>query len=487
MGLFRSMVVVMFLWPAGMYARPLPAPEPQDSPRQGGPAAVFLPGPTAMAISTQDPVLGGVPAGPRSQEMLVLSLADVINRGLRYNLAGVLSAEATRAAHGTRQRALSRFLPTLTAGVGESINQINLKAMGFGGFPGVPTVVGPFSVFDTRLFLTQSILDVKALNNLRSETEQEQAAELSYQSIRNRIVSVCGELYLQALAGKSRIDAVRAHVRTAQELYDLAVDRRQAGVVAGIDVVRAQVELQAQQQRRITAENDFEKQKLNLARAIGLPPGQSFDFADALSYAAFTPLPLEEGVQQAYRDRADFQSARARVQAAEYAKKAAEAERLPTLQTAANYGVNGPAPGQTHGSFVVAASLQFPIFDGGRMGAAILEADAALKQRQAELEDLRGRIYYELQTAFLDLDAAAQSVKVARSSVQLAQDQLDQAQDRFSAGVAGNIEVVQAQEALVIATDSYIESLFAHNIAKGRIAQILGVAESSFIRFLRGN
>jgi outer membrane protein TolC len=481
-----SMLTIMLLWPEGLHAQVAQTPALQDPVGEKGQGPGALPQRAGSTPVIQDPLFGGLPAGRLSQEVLVLSIAEAIERGLRYNLAAVLSQEAIRASHGARQRVLSDFLPNLSAGLMESANQVNLKAMGFSAFPGIPTVVGPFSVFDTRLSLTQTILDFKALNDLRSETERGNAAELAYRNMRNQVASVCGILYLQALAGKSRIDAVRAHVRTAQELYDLARDRRQAGVVAGIDVVRAQVELQAQQQRQITAANEWEKEKLDLARAIGLPLGQAFDCADTLTYVAFVPMSLEEGVQRAYRERADYQGALARVRAAEFSKKAAEAERLPTLEGKANYGVNGPTPGQTHGNFAIAASLRIPIFDGGRVRALILEADATLRQRQAELEDLHARIYYEVQAALLDLQAAADGVRVAASTVELARDQLVQAQDRFSAGVANNLEVIQAQESLAVATDSYITSVFAHNVVKGRIAQILGIAEASFIQFLRG-
>jgi outer membrane protein TolC len=456
----------------------------QGSGSQGQPAQA--PASSGLRISGLDPAFGGIPTGKPTADVIPLTLAQAIDRGLKYNLAGVLGQEGIRTAQGARQLVRSRLLPNLSAGISESANQINLKALGFGSIPGVPPVIGPFSVFDARLFLTQAIFDLTAINDVRSATELSRATELSYQGIRDRVVFVCGDLYLQAVAGNSRIEAARVQVNTAQTLYDLAVDLRKAGVVPGIEVVRAQVELQAQQQRLIVAQNEFETEKLSLARAIGLPLGQKFNPTDALQYAAFAPMTLDDAVQRAYRDRADYQAALAQVSAAELAKKAAEAEKLPSLHGVGDYGVNGPTPGQSHGDFTVAASLRIPVFQGGQVQARVLEADSVLRQRQAEAEDLRGRIYYEVQTAFLNLQSADDSVKVASSSVTLARDQLDQAQDRFSAGVASNIEVVQAQEALAGATEIYISSLYAHSIAKGRLAQVLGAAESSFLQFVRG-
>jgi outer membrane protein TolC len=438
-------------------------------------------------LQAQDPTLGGVPAGQPTAAVLPLSLADAIQRGLNYNLAALLGKEGIRSAQGALGLLQSQILPNLSAGLFESDKQVNLKAFGFGSFPGVPYMVGPFGVFDSRLVLSQSIIDFKAINNIRAGRERVDAAEHAYQSVRDRVAFVCADLYLQAIAGKNRIDAAKIQLSTAQTLYELALDRKSAGVVPAIEVLRAQVELQSQQQRMIVTENEFEKEKLSVARAIGLPLGQKFELTEELPYVALPAMNLEETIQRALRDRTDYQSAQAQVRSAEYSLKAARSEKLPTLRGAADYGVTGPSPAESHGTFSVAASLQIPIFDGGRTQAMVLAADSELKQRQAELENLRGRIYYEVQTAFLNLQAADQSVKVADSTVRLAREQLDQARDRFSAGVGSNIEVVQAQEALATATEAYISSLYAHQSTKGRLAQILGAAESSLLQFLRGN
>jgi outer membrane protein TolC len=116
----------------------------------------------------------------------------------------------------------------------------------------------------------------------------------------------------------------------------------------------------------------------------------------------------------------------------------------------------------------------------------VLQADALLKQRRSELEDLRSRIEFEVRTAFLDLKAAADLVGVAQSTMGLAQEQLRQAQDRFAAGVANNIDVVQAQESLATANENYISSLNSFNLAKLSLARALGVAETATQRYLGG-
>ncbi|HYK87845.1 MAG TPA: TolC family protein [Acidobacteriota bacterium] len=439
-----------------------------------------------LSTQGQSVFYGGVPAGKASAEVLQLSLADALQRALRSNLALLLSQQDVRLAQGARRRAFADLLPNFTAATSETEQQINLAALGFSGFPGIPQIIGPFSVFDTRVFLTQPILDLKARNRAKAEEENLKAAEHSYKDTRDLVVLLSGSLYLQAAAGKSRINAVRAQLQTAQALLDLALDRREAGVAAGIDVLRARVQLQSQQQRLIAAENDFAKEKLALARAIGLAEGQQFALADDIPYI---PLPLtskEDALDLAYKNRGDYLSELNRLSAAQAQRKAAQGEGLPSAQLDANYGDAGRKPWSSHGTFSVAATVRIPIFEGGRVRGSVMEAEARLRSQQAKLEDTRARIYYEIQATFLDLKAADDRVQVARSALDLAQEEINEIKDRFSAGVANTVEVVQGQESLATASDNYISSLYTYNLAKGALARAMGVAEDSYQRFIRG-
>ena len=439
-----------------------------------------------VAPQGQGPLYGGVPSGKSSGDVLPLSLADALHRALKHNLGLLLSEQDVRVAQGARMRALADLLPKLTTATSETRQQINLAALGFTGFPGIPAIIGPFNVFDTRAFVTQPILDFNALNKSKAEAENLRATEHSYKDTRDLVVLVAGNLYLEALAGRSRIDATRAQLQTAQALYDLAVDRRKAGVVAGIDVLRAQVQLQAQQQRVIVAENDFAKQKLALARAIGLPEGQAFTLTDDIPYAPLTGITKEYALDVAYKSRGDYLGALDLVNAAEFQKKADAGEGRPSLGLNADYGDIGQSPGSSHGTFTVAASLRIPIFEGGRVHAKVLEAEARLRQRQAQLEDLRARIYYEVEATFLDLKSADDRIQVARSALDLAQEEIKEVRDRFSVGVATSVEVVQVQDALAAASDNYISSLYTFNLAKGALARTMGIAEDAYQKFIGG-
>ena len=235
------------------------------------------------------------------------------------------------------------------------------------------------------------------------------------------------------------------------------------------------------------ARNDLAKANLSVARLIGLPPGQQFVLTEKAPYQALTPLPLETYLQRAYSGRSDYQAATATLRSAELGKKAAEAGRYPSVDVNANYGDIGVTPGQSNGTWQVIGGVNIPVFAGNRVHADVLEADARLRDARTRLNDLRGRIDYDVRIALLDLTAAAEQVEVARSSVDLAEQALAQSQDRFTAGVADNLEVVQAQEAVASAHESYIQSLYAHNLAKVELAYAIGDAEQGVKRYLKGN
>jgi outer membrane protein TolC len=444
------------------------------------PARAQVQGPSGPA----NPFLGSRPTGAISATPLALSLKDAIDRGLHYNLGLLLQEESLRAAHGARWRALEDLLPDLHGSVNEQRQVLNLEAF---GFPAPDPIVGPFNVFDARVFLSQPVLDLSAKNSARAASAHERAEANSVRTARDLVVLVSVNLYLQTIAASSRLSAAHAQQDTAEALHRQALDLRNAGLVAGIEVLRAEGQFQNQRQRTIAAENALEKGKLQLARAIGLPQGQVFTLTDSVPYAALEAPSLEEQLKRALELRTDYLAARNRFEAAQASREAASGESLPSLRLDADYGAIGQKASEAHATFRVAATVHVPIFEAGRATAKRLEAEAELRQRQAELEDFSGRIEFEIRTALLDLRGAAQQVEAARTQVTLAGQELQQARDRFAAGVAGNIEVTQAQESVASASDSYIAALYAHNLAKATLAYATGTIEQSIATYLGGS
>jgi len=434
------------------------------------------------------PFLGSVPTGEATGTTLQLPLRDALDRALKHNLGLIQSDQDTRTAHATRLRSLSDLLPDVSGQVSGTREQISLKAAGFDvSIPGlnIPSVVGPFSIADARLYVSQQIFNLSDIRNWKSAAESERAARYSYKSDRDLVVLAAGNAYLVVISDHATVESTRAQVTTAGALHDRARDQNQAGVVAGIDVLRAQVELQTQQQRLIAAESQLAIDKLALARIIGLPKGQPFEVTDIIPFAPLDGITLDQALSQAYATRPDYLGAHAHVRAAELARQSAVAANYPWLSTEANYGdIGSPNFGSSHGTFSAALTLNVPIFQGTRVRADTLKADAALKQRKAELADLDGKVDEQVRVAFLKLASSSDLVTVAQSNIGLANQTLTQARDRFSAGVAANLEVVQAQESVAAANQSYIASLYAYNFAKISLAQAIGIAEQSALTYL---
>jgi len=344
----------------------------------------------------------------------------VIHRALEYNLGVLLSEQSVSRAAGTRLIALSQLLPNVSGHVEESRQRINLEAFGFSPTAfGLSRAVGPFNNFDARLFLSQSVFDLRATNETRAESHNVEASRFSYRSARDIVVLVAANAYLEALAADARAQSARAQLQTADALYRQAQDLRQSGIVAGIDVVRAEVRLNSDRQRVTASQNDFEKTRLQLARVIGLPIGQAFTLSAQLPNVPVPDTTLEQALAQAYKARPDYLAAQERVKAAEATRAAAASELLPTVRVNADYGALGLTASDTVATYSLSGTVNVPIFQGGRTQGRIAEAEADLRQRRAEAEDMRSQIYYDVRTAFLDLQATGEQVQVATRSREL--------------------------------------------------------------------
>ena len=458
---------------AGVTALAQVPPPPQPVPN--GPAPV-------LTQPLQTGFSGSVPSGQASEKPLSLSLRDAIQRGLKYNLGVLTNQDAVDLASAERRRTLSTLLPNISAGATQTSQQIDLVAFGL-SLPGFPTIVGPFGYQNARAFAQQTIYDRPSLKNLKSAGESLKAAKLSAEDARNLVVQAVSNAYLSVITDSSRVDAINAEVTTAQALFDRATDQKRAGTVAGIDVLRAEVELRTEQQRLVAQKNQVEKDKLTLARAIGLPTGQVFTVSDVLPFTPLQPS-LNDLLKQAFEHRADYRAAQANVRAADFALQSAHSEHWPEVVVQGDYGDIGTTLVNSHGTYSLVAGVRVPIYAGGRTRTDIDQAETVLRNKKNAVEDLRGRIDYEVRNAVLDLQSAADQVTVAQRNADLASQTLMQARDRFGAGVTDNIEVVQAQQLLASANENYIASLSAHNAAKIELATALGVAEQGVPQYL---
>jgi len=453
--------------------------EASSSPSTPGQAIPGTAGVSPFAASVPAKLVAGV---------MPLSLSDAIDRGLRQNLGALLSNADIRSARGQRWVQLSALLPQVTAAPYAVASELNLAELGLSsiGAIKVPPSIGPFSYFDARATVTQSLFDWKSINATRAASQSLKSAEYSYKDARDLVVLAVGYTYLQAIADEARIETSEAQVKTAQALLDQATDQVNAGTSPAIDGLRARVELQTRQQQLIQAKNNLAIQKLTVARVIGLAPGQEFEFTDKSPYQPFEGITLDEALKRAYTSRSDYQAAMTDARAAEFSRKAAVAGYLPSLAFNADVGAAGGHPSTATQVFDVRGTLSIPIFLGGSVRGDVLQADAKLEQSRERLDNLRAQIDSDVRTALLNLQSSADLVNVARSNIDLAEETLRQSRDRFTAGVTDTVEVVQSQEAVASAHEQYISSLYSYNFAKISLARALGLAELGVKEYFKG-
>jgi len=417
--------------------------------------------------------------------VLPVSLDQAIRMGLQYNLGLVLSGVNAGSAGAQRLQQLQALLPTVNASAKESVQETNLKAEGL-SIPGFPTIIGPYGYTDIRGSVQWSLLNLSSLDSYLASKHNFTGSKFSVEDAKDLVVLTVGNAYLLCIADASRVQSAQAQVDTSKVSLDQAVANHQAGTAPLLDELRARVDYQTQQQTLITAQNQFEKDKIALARAIGLSLEQQFALSDQAPFQVLDNLDANAAVQQALTHRHDLQALAQQVEGARASRAGATAERYPTVSFSGDYGVIGPTLGHSHGTFDVVGTASVPLFEEAKLRGDAQQAQSQLEQQQAQLSDLRGQISADVRNSILDIQAAAKQVAVSHSNVELATEALSEAQQRYAAGVADNLAVSQAQASMAQADDQYVSSLYQHNVAKLALARALGIAQTNYKDYVGG-
>lgn len=416
---------------------------------------------------------------------LSLSLDDAIARGLKHNLGLILTTQSGLTARGQQLEELQSLLPAVDASARVAVQQTDLQAEGLRG-PGFPAIIGPYGNSDIRASLNWSLLNLSALQNYLAAKHNFAGSKLSVDDARDLVVLTVGNAYLACIADKSRIDQAQAQVDTSKISFNQASDNHTAGTAPLLDELRARVDYQTQQQTLIAAQNAYDKDRIALARTIGLPLDQKFELATKDPYAPLDNLDADTAVKQALAARSDLKAMREQVEAAEHARKAATAERFPVIAFSGDYGDIGVNPANSHGTGDASGTLTMPVFEEAKLRGDAKQAQSQLDQARARLSDLQGQISADVRDSILDIQSAAKQVEVARSNVDLAREALSESQQRYKAGVADNLAVSQALSALAQADNQYVNSLYQHNVAKLSLARALGIAGNHYQIYVGG-
>jgi outer membrane protein TolC len=456
-----------------------------SSPVAGAQQSLYTASGQNGAQPTQDSFHGSIVSGKATDGVLDLSLDDAIQRGLRQNLGLILQSASEKNAAGQRLEELQALLPTVNATASIEVQQINLAAFGL-KFPGLQPIIGPFQVVDFRAYLTQNLFNISALKNYLAAKHNFEGAKLTAEDARDMVVLTVGNAYLLCIADAARIEAVNAELATSKVSLDQAVAAHDAGTSPRLDVLRAQVDYQNEQQSLISTKNNLEKDKLALARTIGLPLDQVFRLTDLAPFKALDNVDPQAAFVQALKSRKDLAAYAEQVKSAGAEKTAAWAYQIPVASFAGDYGDIGTTPGHSHGTFSATGQVSVPVLQIAKTRGQIEVADAQYQQARAKLSDQIQQVNQDVRDSLLDIQSAAKLVDSTHSNVELANQALSDAQQRFHAGVADNLPVSQAQSQVEQANDQYISALYQHNVAKLSLARAMGVAQTNYKDYLGG-
>jgi outer membrane protein TolC len=432
--------------------------------------------PTAAQVSPSS-YQGSVPSGEATSQTIDLALDDAIRRGLRNNLGVILSGTQTSAAKAQQLSQLQNLLPDVEASAKEAVAQVDLAAEGL-RIPGFPTIVGPFGYTDLRATLSWSLVDVKSLRQYLASKHSFKAAQLSAQDARDLVILTVGNAYLLVVADETRVSSVEAQVATAKISLDQAVANHQAGTAPLLDELRSRVDYQSLQQQLIVAQNALDKDRLALARTIGLPLAQKYNVVDKVPYAAFDQVDVDAANKQAHLNRKDLQAMVEQTKAAEEQRKAATADRYPTLTANVDYGDIGVNVRHSHGTIDASGDFSVPVFKEFALRGEAEQAQSQLDTQKDQLSDANAQVEADVRDALLDIQSAQRQVEVAKSSKELANEALSEAQQSYAAGVSDNLAVSQAEQSVAQADEQYVDSLYRHNVAKLSLARALGAADN---------
>ncbi len=435
---------------------------------------------------------GNVVVEQSTGQPMPLSLEEAVELGLQHNLALNLARQNQRMVHGEVLTVANNLLPSLTAKAASGTQEINLAAMGFkpsslegfGISPSQFSTIVKVSTTSAELDMNQQLFNVPAYYLYRAAQKADRVASMTELNQEGAVTIDVASQYLLALADAAEIENAKALVKSDEVAFQQADESHRHGVGTNLDVLRARVQLQSEQQALIHAEDTFAKDKIALNRMMGIAADQQIELTDKAPYAEFSELPLDEAKRIAYSRRKDLLSLEAQLEVAERAGKAVRYEHLPSLSFDGHYGVIGETTGLYHGDFAAEGKLSVPIFEEGQLRGEREVADAQTEALRRQIASLRVSIEEQIRSAMLDVDSSAQLVKVARSNVDLASEELDQASQRFNAGVDDNLAVVRAQATLAQAQTQLIATLYQYNVAKLILARNTGVVETQYKAYL---
>ncbi|MGC1108086.1 MAG: TolC family protein [Candidatus Acidiferrales bacterium] len=415
--------------------------------------------------------------GQQPPATMQLNLQQAVQIALKQNPSVQIAVLNLAESHKESNIALSQLLPQADFNVSDRAIRENIQASIGLTFPGIPQASGPFQVFQAGSNFSAPIFDLSLWRQWQESKKNISSADAQRLSVREQIVLLVVSQYLTSLRSSAEISAAQAEVDLAQALFDQASDMEKHGATTGVDVLRANVELQNEKQLLIIAQTNQQIALYGLAKLLNVGPMQKITLSDQMTFFETPDINMDESLADAYKSRPEMKQLLAQQQSLEYQKAADRDSRLPALQFDGNYEQEGVSTSTVIPTYVYEAGISLPLFTGGRIHAEIARDDLELKKINETLQNEKNEIALEVETASAQLESARNQVQVANLGDELAKEEVRQSRDRFQAGVADNIEVVTAQNALARADENRIAALYQYNQSRADLAHAIGRIE----------
>jgi outer membrane protein len=424
----------------------------------------------------------GLARGAADPAPLRLTLREAVQMALQQNPQVQIANLDIAESHENQNVARAGLLPQISFDGSESVHRVNIAAAFGSKIPDFPEHVGPFWLIQGGPTGSLPLFDFTAFRRWQTSKENVTGARAQASTVREENVQLVVSQYLGSLRAAADVRAAQSRVDLSKALFDQATDLQKNGVGTGIDTLRANVEYQNERQRLITAGTVSKTSLYGLARLLNIDPHQAVELTDESMFFHTPDYPADESIERAWLERPEMKALASQIRAAELERKRIEAERLPNLNLAASWNLQGTTPNQAIPVYGFGVNLDIPLYTGGRIKAQTAAAGIELKKLAQQQDDLRNRIALEVKTALAELESAKSEVEVANQGVDLAQQEVTQARDRFQAGVANNIEVITAQDELSRANDNQIGALYRYNQARADLAHATGQMESLYAK-----
>jgi outer membrane protein len=436
-----------------------------------------------IAIATVSPLVAQLQTRP---PVLQLSLKQAVQLALapEGSTRVKLAEEALKQAESRADESRASLLPNLEGSIQYQNETTNLKAFGidfkipaFFGFT-VPTFVGPYGVLDSRATISQTVFDFSTIRRYQASKVAIEATKADNEGTRDQVTDQVARAYLAGLRAQASLDTQGANVQLSQTLLRLAQQQKTAGTGTGIEITRAEVQLANDRQALLVAENEVDRTHLQLLKVIGLKLDNPVELTDRLSFIPVESVDVPQALDTARRHRAELRAQQRREETARLNSSATSLERLPSLTAFGNYGDIGSSFSSSLPTRSIGASLNIPIFDGGRRDARRAESASQYREESIRTADLRDQIELDVRVALDTLHSAEAQVKAAEEGLSLSEMEVAQAERRYRAGVSNSVEVTDAQTRLARARDNRVNALYNHNLARIDLGSATGTIQS---------